>query len=251
MKKRKVTSKLLQLATMLIVLTSCAPKNDGHIVIPLRSTKNISSENYTIAITKERLDAFIGGKRSFILYVMSPSCGACKKVGPRFAYYVDKTKVEMYELDISSTDFKTHGDYYTKTLNLRVTPTILLFENGQVVEKVEGANTFSNNDDVINYFGDRIKRTKLFIKDEDAKLSTRKRAVIYTFNFDNQAAQLFFNETFYPLVNMNDYTTYLHNDSDADHNFLITFTTNETSFNLVEPFINSEEVVIYLKTYFT
>lgn len=250
MKNRKITQMLLYFPLIITLLVGCTPKNEGEVLIPLRTTTPISSENYTLPLTYARFDSFISGKRSFILYAMSPTCGACKKLAPRLEYYVKKTKTEIYMLNTQGDDFKDNSAAYINALNLTATPTIYIFEKGQISNKVIGLSEFENNNEVINFFGERIKRGFLFIIDEHYQVTSRKKSVTFSFNFNSNSAQTLFNETFYPLINEHNFKTYLRDDPILVNNIIVQFNNDETEFTFANISINSEEAVTYIVNYF-
>lgn len=240
---------LLTFSAITLLLVSCSPKNEGTILIPVRTGEKINSENYLIPLTRPRFEALETGGRSFVLVAKSPTCKACRLLAPRLEYYINKTKTEVYELDLTSDDYRENQAFYLEKLALEGTPTIYIFKDGTISESLLGIRELTNNQAVIDFFGKRLKRDKLYLKSGTTKINPKKRSATFTYNFNNAEYQALFQTQFYPLLSSNT-TVYLEDEITNNTDFTLSFTKYGISFDLANPTTDLNEVVTYFTTYF-
>ncbi len=231
------------------LLIGCAPQNSGTILVPLITTKNINAENYTIPLTKTRFETFVASARPFVLYVMSEQCLHCQKLEPRLINYVAKTKIELYKLDVQSDEYNEHRPFFNEALTLQGYPSLFIFANGNIAHHELGTTNLQTNKAVNDYFGTRLKRGTLQLINDTTTLP-RKKFMKIAFDFNNLAAQTLLQTHFYPLINTNDYLTYLEDMGANSETMTLSFYKDTLTYNLLNLDVNISEVTSAVSTYF-
>lgn len=91
------------------------------------------------SITISSFDEKIKSKERVIVYVGRPDCSDCSAFEPRFIDYLNNiNSKDLIYLNVSSirSDEKKWDDF-VNTFGIKYTPTIALFEEGELVDKVE------------------------------------------------------------------------------------------------------------------
>lgn len=250
MKKRKRARMLLKVFMFLPLLVSCAPQNSGTILVPLITTKNINTENYTIPLTKMRFETFVDSARPFVLYVMSAQCLHCQKLEPRLINYVAKTKIELYKLDVLGEEYNENRTFFNEALALQGYPSFFIFKNGNIAHHELGTTNLQTNKAINDYFGTRLKRGTLHLFNGTTQLP-RKKFIKISFDFSNLGAQTLFQTHFYPLINTKDYLTYLEDMGANNETMILSFYNDPLTYDLLNLDVNIAEVISAVSTHFS
>ncbi|ALC84410.1 thioredoxin [Bacillus sp. FJAT-22090] len=124
---------------LIIVLTNQA--NKSKLADSPYDKKNLSQstidliddENYQNIINPDELQAKIKSGEPVTAYFFSPECVHCKELTPRLTPLAEENGVDIVKYNI--LEYEQGWDDYRIT----ATPTLVYFENGKEVERVEGA----------------------------------------------------------------------------------------------------------------
>lgn len=243
MKLQKRLQKLLGSLGLLTILASCTPKSANAIYIPTLTRKEITTENYKIPVTRQVVDAFVAGEKSFLLYAGSDRCRYCVALQPLLETYIQSAKIELFYIDTLGDDYLDNAQYYFDTFNLAATPTIFVFKNGSVVHLEKGSTNLQTASNVRKFFETHTKRGAYYI--DEGNISKRpSKYVTFTYHFINPTEQKIITETFYPLFETKGYNVFLREKNDQYPSFNLTLGNNESSY----PLDGSEEDLITAKT---
>lgn len=93
----------------------------------------IDDENYQNIINPDELQAKIESGEPVTAYFFSPECVHCKELTPRLTPLAEENGVDIVKYNI--LEYEQGWDDY----RIKATPTLVYFEDGQEVERVEGA----------------------------------------------------------------------------------------------------------------
>lgn len=119
MKENKKTLAVIAILCLIII---------GIIVALL--IKNLDKDKYIINVNYKELVEKINNKEDFVLYIGKNGCSACEEFNPKFTNIVNKYKVKVYYLDLS-----TYSDeelkYVTNNISFTGTPTVVFMIKGK------------------------------------------------------------------------------------------------------------------------
>lgn len=122
MKKRiyiLITSVVVVVLGLLFVFHLEGHSSDGY--------KNISINQY-----KNKIDS----NQSFVIYVYSSTCPACKKFKPKLNSTIEKEDAKVLALNINKK--KNRDNKFLDKNNIVATPTLIFYKDGKVNDKKEG-----------------------------------------------------------------------------------------------------------------
>lgn len=95
----------------------------------------IGHKDYGNIILPKDLEERVKSKELFAAYFFSPTCMYCKEYTP-----VLMDVVNEYELDVPKLNLLEYGEAFEQ-YNITGTPTLIVFENGQEVNRIVGSVT--------------------------------------------------------------------------------------------------------------
>ena len=93
----------------------------------------IDDENYQNIIMPDDLSAKIESGEPVTAYFFSPECVHCQEMTPRLTPLANENDVDIVKYNI--LEYEQGWDDY----NIRATPTLVYFEGGKEVKRIEGA----------------------------------------------------------------------------------------------------------------
>lgn len=93
----------------------------------------IDDENYQNIINPDELTAKIESGEPVTAYFFSPECVHCQELTPRLTPLADENKIDIVKYNI--LEYEQGWDDYL----IGATPTLIYFEDGKEVQRVEGA----------------------------------------------------------------------------------------------------------------
>lgn len=117
---------------------------------------NIESEaksKYLKEINCQEVINKFDNKEDFILYVGSKECSACKLFNPNFIKVIDKNKVKVYYLDLSTIKNDEYNNLQNYIL-ITGTPTVVFITDG---EEESVNNRITNGKVTTTYIYDKLK----------------------------------------------------------------------------------------------
>lgn len=122
----------------IIILTNM--KNSEKLEDNPYGTKNLKQstidllddENYQNIILPDALAKKIESGEGVVGYFFSPECSHCKNYTPKLMPIADEMDIQVDQLNI--LEYTNEWDTY----NITVTPTLIYFENGEEVARLEG-----------------------------------------------------------------------------------------------------------------
>ncbi|HZG75684.1 MAG TPA: thioredoxin family protein [Paenibacillus sp.] len=111
----------------------------------------LDDPNYQNIILPEELDKRLADKESFFLYYFSATCPHCIATTPQLNPLIAEAGVDVkqFNLDVYNEGFNKYNIIYT--------PTLIYYENGVEVERIEGG---FGNDITAQTFTDFLNRHK-------------------------------------------------------------------------------------------
>lgn len=114
----------------------------------------LNDPNYQQIILPDELDQKISNKESFFVYYFSSTCPYCRETTPKLNPIIDDVgvNVDQFNLDVYNNGFQKYNIVYT--------PTLVYYENGVELERIEGglvANSSINTDQTFIEFFERHK----------------------------------------------------------------------------------------------
>lgn len=94
----------------------------------------LDDPNYQDIILPEEVDEKIDKKEDFIVYYFSPTCEYCQKTTPVLMPAAEDAGVKIDQLNL--LEFEDGWDKY----GITATPTLVKYEDGKEVDRVEGSN---------------------------------------------------------------------------------------------------------------
>ena len=96
-----------------------------------------------VQITSENFESLKGGNLPLVVDFWATWCGPCRMVGPIIAKLAEKYDGKIV---VGKCDVEENEDLASE-FGIRNIPTILFFKNGEVVEKVVGAQSEAKLDE--------------------------------------------------------------------------------------------------------
>lgn len=103
----------------------------------------IDDPNYQNIILPDELEKKIATGEPVTAYFFSPECGYCKEMTPRLTPLAEKNDIEIVKYNV--LEYEEGWNVY----GIKATPTMIYFEKGQEVVRVEGA---ISNDQIQGFF---------------------------------------------------------------------------------------------------
>lgn len=94
----------------------------------------LDDPNYQDIILPEEVDEKIDNKEDFIVYYFSPTCEYCQRTTPILMPVAKDAGVEIDQLNL--LEFEDGWEKY----GIKATPTLVKYEDGKEVDRVEGSN---------------------------------------------------------------------------------------------------------------
>lgn len=94
----------------------------------------LDDPNYQDIILPEEVDEKIDKKEDFIVYYFSPTCEHCQRTTPVLMPAAEDAGVKIDQLNL--LEFEDGWDKY----GITATPTLVKYEDGKEVDRVEGSN---------------------------------------------------------------------------------------------------------------
>lgn len=107
----------------------------------------IDDPNYQNIIIPEDLKKKIATGEPVTAYFFSPECGYCKEMTPRLSPLAEKNDIEIVKYNVLEYE-KGWNDYL-----IQATPTMIYFEDGKEVVRVEGA---ISNEQIQEFFDEVV-----------------------------------------------------------------------------------------------
>lgn len=107
----------------------------------------IDDPNYQNIIIPEDLEKKIATGKPVTAYFFSPECGYCKEMTPRLSPLAEKNDIEIVKYNVLEYE-KGWNDYL-----IQATPTMIYFEDGKEVVRVEGA---ISNEQIQEFFDEVV-----------------------------------------------------------------------------------------------
>ncbi|MCO5531879.1 hypothetical protein IGI71_000236 [Enterococcus sp. DIV1279b] len=99
-----------------------------------------NSQNY-LTESDKFIEEKIMDKQSIYVYFYYPECPACKKMAPALNQVIDDNDLNVYAINIK--DASNNYDKIIESYGIQVTPTILEFNRGKIVARIEGQKSSS------------------------------------------------------------------------------------------------------------
>ncbi|QNG59891.1 thioredoxin family protein [Bacillus sp. PAMC26568] len=104
----------------------------------------LDDPNYQDIILPEEVDEKIGKKEDFVVYYFSPTCEHCQRTTPVLMPVAEETGVEIGQFNL--LEFEDGWRKY----GITHTPTLVKYEDGKEVDRVEGYNDKAYFTDLLN-----------------------------------------------------------------------------------------------------
>ncbi len=231
MKMKNILQKLLGSLAFLSLLSGCASKSPDAIYLPRLTRSEITSENFKIPVTRQVIDAFVAGQKSFLLYAGSELCSFCLALEPLLENYIKSAKVELFYINTLGKDYDINRQYYFDEFNLYATPTLYIFKEGQVVHQEVGSTHLKTRTAVRKFFQTYTKTGQYYI-DEGESIDRPPKYATFTYSFLNPLEQKVIMNTFYPLFENKGFYIYLRQKNETFTAFSLTLGNDETIYPL-------------------
>ncbi|MGP4073749.1 thioredoxin family protein [Piscibacillus sp. B03] len=120
------------------------------ISISLYTINSLEENNNYEELTIEEFKTQVNESEELIIYVYSPKCAACKALQPKLDKVIKKYNISVKGLNID----KYIGSQFLSEENIKYTPTLLHYKNGEKVNKLIGN---VSTDKLNNFFGKGIQ----------------------------------------------------------------------------------------------
>jgi thioredoxin 1 len=94
----------------------------------------LEDPNYQNIILPEEVDEKMDKKEDFVVYYFSPTCEHCKRTTPELMPAAEEAGVEIGQFNL--LEFEDGWQQY----GIEATPTLVRYQNGKEVDRVEGYN---------------------------------------------------------------------------------------------------------------
>ncbi len=200
-------------------------------------------------MTRAYHEAFTKGNKNFVLYFGSHRCQYCLELEPLLLNYIQKTKAELYYIDLYSQEYGNNRDYYIETTNVTGAPNILIYRDGKMIYRERGANNLKTQVDVNTFFKKHIRTANLFTTDNKETIKpTVNKYVTFSYNFNNATHHELINKYFFPYFENKSYVNYLYDSLNNLETPLLTYDDNKNGISLPN---NPEELEVIVKAYKT
>lgn len=231
MKMKNILQKLIGSLAFLSLLSGCTPKSPDAIYLPRLTRAEITSEEFKIPVTRQIIDAYVAGEKSFLLYAGSERCSFCVALEPLLENYIKSAKVELFYIDTLSEDYDLNRQYYFDEFNLYATPTLYIINNGQVIHQEVGSTNLKTRTAVRKFFETYIKTGNYYI-DEGETIDRPTKYATFTYSFLNPLEQKTMMNTFYTLFENKGFYIYLRQKNENYPTFSLTLGNDETIYPL-------------------
>lgn len=96
-----------------------------------------------VVITSENFESLKNGDKPFVVDFWATWCGPCRMIGPIISKLAEKYDGQIV---VGKCDVEDNDDLAAE-FGIRNIPTVLFFKNGQVVDKVVGAQSEAKLDE--------------------------------------------------------------------------------------------------------
>ncbi|QKY68517.1 co-chaperone YbbN [Lentibacillus sp. CBA3610] len=93
----------------------------------------LDDENYQNQILPDELESLLNDGEDMVVYFYDPTCHHCQELTPRLVPIAEEMGVDMKKLNL--LEFESAWGQY----GIQSTPTLVYFENGEEVDRVNGA----------------------------------------------------------------------------------------------------------------
>jgi thiol-disulfide isomerase/thioredoxin len=112
-----------------------------------KSTRDqLNDENYQRIILPDELAEKLANKESLVVYMFSPECPYCRQTTPILNEIAEEVGADYRQLNVF--EFLEMWDTY----NINATPTLIYFENGEEVARIEGGIGGTNTRETFRQF---------------------------------------------------------------------------------------------------
>lgn len=252
MKREKILQLLLFIYIFSSFLSGCKVSNPNQILVPKRLETTITSENYTYNMTKAYHEAFTKGKKSFVLYFGSHRCQYCAEIEPLLLNYVQKTKIEIYYIDLYSQEYGDNREYYIETTNVMGAPNILIYKEGEMVHRERGASNLSTQLEVNKFFKEHVRTNNYYTTDRKDNIKPDfKKYVTFTYNFNNATHHELINTKFFPYFEKKGYVNYLVNEDTPLDTPTLSYGSSNKEISLPNDDTELETIISNYESYFS
>ncbi|MDV2683340.1 thioredoxin family protein [Alkalihalophilus lindianensis] len=126
---------LLALVTTMKQSEQAAGNQFGKERIHPETAKLVDDPNYQNVILPEELDETIANGGEATVYFYSSTCPYCKEATPRLVSLAEELDVDLVQYNL--LEFDDGWNQY----NIDSTPTVVHYENGEEVERIEGSTS--------------------------------------------------------------------------------------------------------------
>jgi predicted bacteriocin transport accessory protein len=103
------------------------------------------SSKKPIEITLKKAEEMIDNKETFVVEIMTDTCSACASFKPTVEELVKNYKVTFYYVNFNNESTEARQAFADNYANgIEVTPTILIYKEGVLVQKKSGTLTYRN-----------------------------------------------------------------------------------------------------------
>jgi thiol-disulfide isomerase/thioredoxin len=138
---------LLALVTTMKQSEQAAGNQFGKERIHPETAKLVNDPNYQNVILPEELDETIENGEEATVYFYSSTCPYCKEATPRLVPLTEELGVDLVQFNL--LEFDDGWNEY----NIESTPTIVHYNNGEEVERIEGS---ASNEEFTAFFEEQV-----------------------------------------------------------------------------------------------
>ena len=113
-----------------------------------------SQDSNVLTITDSTIDAAIKDYPSILIEFYAPWCGHCKRLAPEYEKAADMLKNSGSKAVVGKVDSTVERTAAT-AWSIRGYPSLLYFENGQMIEKYAGGRTA---EDIVKYMTEKAEK---------------------------------------------------------------------------------------------
>lgn len=130
---------------------SCAPTKSYKGTLIIEKSEELQSFSQIMSL--EELYYMIENDKDFIIYIYSSNCLGCVEYTPMIHEFVSTHHYQIYGIDVDYENTKLNGR--NTLIEFFETPTITVFDDGDVVERVCPSlfpDIFESKESLFNYF---------------------------------------------------------------------------------------------------